>query len=87
MALLGVREHVANAGMEIFRRTGAFACRVHDVTLYDDIIAPVSVGEYMQRVMPNATLKIIENVGHCPHLSQPTECGVAIDGFLKKQGF
>ncbi|HEX7188985.1 MAG TPA: alpha/beta hydrolase, partial [Actinomycetes bacterium] len=37
----------------------------------DDLIAPRSVGEYMQRVMPQATLRIIENHGHCPHMSAP----------------
>lgn len=52
----------------------------------DDIIAPVSVGEYMRRVMPDATLAIIENVGHCPHMSRPSECSLAIDRFLRAKG-
>ena len=53
----------------------------------DDIIAPVAVGQYMQRVMPDATLEVIENVGHCPHLSQPSVCARAIDRFLAAKGF
>ncbi|QHI98136.1 alpha/beta fold hydrolase [Xylophilus rhododendri] len=49
----------------------------------DDLIAPVDVGQYMQAAMPNARLRIVENVGHCPHLSQPGACAAAIDEFLK----
>jgi sigma-B regulation protein RsbQ len=48
----------------------------------DDLIAPRSVGEYMHRVMPDATLRIIDNVGHCPHLSEPCASLTAMNGFL-----
>jgi sigma-B regulation protein RsbQ len=37
----------------------------------DDLIAPRIVGEYMARTLPNATLRLVENIGHCPHLSAP----------------
>lgn len=49
----------------------------------DDIIAPVCVGEYMHRVLPNSTLRIIENVGHCPHMSAPDASAAAMDDFLR----
>ncbi len=49
----------------------------------DDIVAPRSVGEYMQRTMPHATLRIIENVGHCPHLSAPGQSVEAMNEFLR----
>ena len=52
----------------------------------DDLIAPVSVGEYMHRVLPRATLSIVQNVGHCPHLSAPSASTRAIDAFLAKEG-
>jgi sigma-B regulation protein RsbQ len=52
----------------------------------DDIIAPVSVGEYMQRQLPRSTLSVIRNVGHCPHLSSPGPVAEAIDAFLAKEG-
>ena len=52
----------------------------------DDLIAPVAVGQYMQRVLPRGTLKIIENVGHCPHLSAPGASSDAINAFLAEQG-
>lgn len=48
----------------------------------DDIIAPQAVGEYMHRTMPRATLKLIENTGHCPHLSAPSACTGAVEEFL-----
>ena len=52
----------------------------------DDLIAPMSVGEYMSRVLPRATLSVVQNVGHCPHLSSPSASTEAIDAFLAKQG-
>jgi len=48
----------------------------------DDIIAPVAVGQYMHRVLPKSTLRLIDNVGHCPHLSAPHASIDAIDDFL-----
>ena len=50
----------------------------------DDLIAPRSVGDYMQRVMPRATLRIIENHGHCPHMSAPAASARAMDEFLQQ---
>ena len=49
----------------------------------DDLIAPQSVGEYMQRALPLSTLCVIENVGHCPHLSAPSARVDAMEGFLR----
>lgn len=48
----------------------------------EDLIAPLDVGRYMHRSLPDATLSIIDNVGHCPHLSAPSACIQAIDEFL-----
>jgi sigma-B regulation protein RsbQ len=48
----------------------------------DDLIAPRSVGEYLQRTLPNCTLAVIENVGHCPHLSAPGASADAMERFL-----
>lgn len=50
----------------------------------DDIIAPVAVGEYMQREILNSTLAVIRNIGHCPHLSAPSACAEAMDRFLEQ---
>ena len=48
----------------------------------DDLIAPQSVGEYMHRVLPRSVLRLVENVGHCPQLSEPCACAQAIREFL-----
>jgi sigma-B regulation protein RsbQ len=48
----------------------------------DDLIAPRCVGDYLHRHLPKSTLHVIENVGHCPHMSAPTESSRAIDAFL-----
>jgi sigma-B regulation protein RsbQ len=48
----------------------------------DDFIAPLAVGEYMHRTLPNSTLRIIENIGHCPHLSAPLAIADAMRDFL-----
>jgi len=48
----------------------------------EDIIAPCAVGEYIQRTMPLSSLHVVENVGHCPHLSSPSASCAAIDAFL-----
>jgi sigma-B regulation protein RsbQ len=48
----------------------------------EDMIAPTSVGEYMNRVLPRSTLRLIDNVGHCPHLSAPHASVQAMEDFL-----
>jgi len=51
----------------------------------DDFVAPMSVGLYMQKVLPRCVLSVIENVGHCPHLSAPGASVTAIDAFLAQE--
>lgn len=48
----------------------------------DDLIAPVCVGEYLHGVLPNSTYCLVDNVGHCPHMSAPQACAAAMDSFL-----
>lgn len=48
----------------------------------DDLIAPLAVGEYLQRTMPNSVLRIIDNIGHCPHLSEPAASIDAMKDFI-----
>ncbi len=48
----------------------------------DDIIAPLQVGEYMNKTLPRSELRIVENVGHCPHLSAPEAIAQAMREFL-----
>ena len=50
----------------------------------DDLIVPREVGEWLHRHMPHSTLNVIDNVGHCPHLSAPTASSQAIETFLAR---
>lgn len=38
-----------------------------------DIIAPMKVGEYLNKHIRNSQLVVLEATGHCPHLSHPSE--------------
>lgn len=48
----------------------------------DDLIAPLQVGHYMHEKLRVSTLRIIDNIGHCPHLSSPEEIAQAMNDFL-----
>jgi sigma-B regulation protein RsbQ len=48
----------------------------------DDVIAPLQVGDYLHAKIPNSTLKVVDNIGHCPHLSAPAAIAGAIKEFL-----
>ncbi|HEY0491700.1 MAG TPA: alpha/beta hydrolase [Telluria sp.] len=50
----------------------------------DDMIAPRAVGDYLHRQLPDSKLEVIDNVGHCPHLSAPTASSDAINSFLAR---
>jgi sigma-B regulation protein RsbQ len=47
-----------------------------------DVIAPVSVGEYIRRSMQNATLVKLDAVGHFPHLNAPKQTISAMWDYL-----
>jgi sigma-B regulation protein RsbQ len=38
-----------------------------------DMIAPVHVGEYVHRCLPNSQFEMLRATGHCPHMSAPQE--------------
>jgi sigma-B regulation protein RsbQ len=50
----------------------------------DDLLAPLCVGDFMRRQIPNSALSIVENVGHCPHLSAPCASIEATEAFLRE---
>jgi len=51
----------------------------------DDVIAPVSVGEYVAGAVPRGELVLLDATGHCPNLSAPIETTDAIASFLQRQ--
>ena len=48
----------------------------------DDIIAPVSVGEYVHAALPQSEFRLLRATGHCPNLSAPDEVTAAIREFV-----
>lgn len=61
---------------------GAVDARVLILQCRDDVIAPVSVGEYVQRAIPGSELVMLDATGHCPNLSAPAETTAAIKAFV-----
>ena len=47
-----------------------------------DVIAPESVGEYVNRNLTNSQLVVMKATGHCPNLSAPEETISAMKTFL-----
>lgn len=47
-----------------------------------DAIAPLAVGEYVHRCLPESQLVVMKATGHCPHLSAPKEVIQAMRRFL-----
>lgn len=52
----------------------------------DDAIAPLEVGEYVHRSIPESELVVLRATGHCPNLSAPGETVAAIESFLAAAG-
>lgn len=48
-----------------------------------DVIAPVTVGEYVRDAMPDARMVLLDATGHCPHLSAPDATVDAIAAFVR----
>jgi sigma-B regulation protein RsbQ len=47
-----------------------------------DAIAPVAVGEFVHRALPDSQLVVLAATGHCPNLSAPDETAEAIRAYL-----
>lgn len=46
---------------------------VHLIQTSSDMAVPIEVGEWLVDAIPDATLDIIDAVGHLPHMTAPTE--------------
>ena len=51
----------------------------------DDAVAPIEVGDYLHERLPASTLRHIQAVGHCPHVSHPSETINAIREYLAER--
>lgn len=48
----------------------------------EDIIAPIEVGEFVAREIPDCHFQLLQATGHCPNLSAPHEVSEAIRSFV-----
>jgi sigma-B regulation protein RsbQ len=48
----------------------------------DDAIAPMEVGNYTHKHLPESTMRVLEATGHCPHMSHPEETIRAMKDYL-----
>jgi sigma-B regulation protein RsbQ len=48
----------------------------------EDAIAPIEVGNFLHRSIPESTLRVMKATGHCPHISHPEETIEAIKTYL-----
>jgi sigma-B regulation protein RsbQ len=48
----------------------------------NDAVAPMEVGDYLHRHLAGSTLRHIDAIGHCPHVSHPAETIAAIRAYL-----
>ncbi|HEV3365788.1 MAG TPA: alpha/beta hydrolase [Acidimicrobiia bacterium] len=51
----------------------------------EDVIAPLTVGQYVHDRVPDSELVILRATGHCPNLSAPEETIGAITDFLRRR--
>lgn len=49
----------------------------------EDIIAPISVGQFVHREIPGSELVVLQATGHCPNLSAPEELRAEILAYLR----
>jgi sigma-B regulation protein RsbQ len=52
----------------------------------DDAIAPLEVGRYLERHLPDTTMRVMKATGHCPHMSHPEETIELIREYLREPG-
>jgi sigma-B regulation protein RsbQ len=57
-------------------------CRTLILQCDKDAIAPMAVGQYVHRCVPESQLVVMDATGHCPHLSSPGAVTQAIQSFL-----
>ena len=51
----------------------------------EDLIAPLAVGEYVERHLPDSAFVLLQATGHCPNLSAPEETIRAMKSFLESR--
>ncbi|WP_158859216.1 alpha/beta fold hydrolase [Lunatibacter salilacus] len=52
------------------------------IQCHPDVIAPVVVGEFVHKEIPNSRYVLLNSSGHCPHLTSPDQVISSIHTFL-----
>lgn len=81
-----IAKHFARVTFLSDHRADLAQCRLPTLILQctDDFIAPVAVGEFIHRAIPGSEYVLIDNTGHCPHLSAPDASVAAIRRFVDR---
>jgi sigma-B regulation protein RsbQ len=53
----------------------------------EDALAPLEVGEYLDRHLPQSTLRVMRATGHCPQMSHPEETIQVIKEYLAAERY
>jgi sigma-B regulation protein RsbQ len=77
----------ARAAFHADHRADLARVRVPSLVLQvrDDVMAPMTVGAYVERHLPMSERVLIEASGHCPHLSHPALTRAAMRPFLERR--
>lgn len=51
----------------------------------EDVIVPRCVGDYLRANLRSSMLRVIDNIGHCPHLSAPKAVAAAMVEFIDRR--
>jgi len=80
----GIARDFARATFLSDNRADLLSVRARTLVLQcsDDIIAPVSVGEYVHASLPDSIFRQLNATGHCPNLSAPDEVISAMRSFV-----
>ncbi|MEO7446193.1 MAG: alpha/beta hydrolase [Ferruginibacter sp.] len=49
----------------------------------EDMIAPLEIGDYLEKNLPHSVLRVMKATGHCPHMSHPEEVIRLMKEFLQ----
>lgn len=62
------------AATDLRDRLGEIRCPTHWLFGRRDTLVPVGVSGHLQRLLPSASVDVIDGAGHAPFLSHPYEC-------------
>lgn len=79
-----IAKHFARVTFLSDNRVDLNAVRVPSLVVQcsEDLIAPIEVGEYVHRNLPNSSFRLLNATGHCPNLSAPEETIMVMKEYL-----